>query len=106
MGKHKPTYTPHTLTGDFVVVVNAEKVKLTGRKTEMKTYERYTYHSGGRKVIPFTTMQAKHPDDVIRVAVRRMLPKNRLGRQMLSRLKIYAGAEHNHQAQRPEPLAI
>ncbi|MBN1488463.1 MAG: 50S ribosomal protein L13 [Phycisphaerae bacterium] len=106
MGKHKPTYTPHTLTGDFVVIVNAEKVKLTGRKTEMKTYERYTYYPGGRKVIPFTTMHAKHPDDVIRVAVRRMLPKNRLGRQMLSRLKIYAGAEHNHQAQRPEPLAI
>jgi large subunit ribosomal protein L13 len=106
MGKHRPTYTPHTLTGDFVVVVNAERVKLTGRKAEQKTYDRYTYYPGGRKVIPVATVLEKHPERVIMTAVRRMLPRNRLGRQMLSRLKVYKGSEHTHQAQRPEPLAI
>ena len=106
MGKHKPTYTPHTLTGDCVVVINAERVKLTGRKAETKTYERYTYYPSGRKIIPIATVLEKHPERVLETAVRRMLPRNRLGRQMLSRLKIYRGSKHNHQAQRPEPLAI
>lgn len=106
MGKHKPTYTPHTLTGDFVVVINAERVKLTGRKAEQKTYDRYTYYPSGRKVTPVARMLEEHPERVIMTAVRRMLPRNRLGRQMLTRLKVYKGAEHTHQAQRPEPLAV
>jgi large subunit ribosomal protein L13 len=106
MGKHKPTYTPHTLTGDCVVVINAEKVKVTGRKRDQKQYDRYTNYPSGRKVISFADLQDKHPDRVIRLAVRRMLPKNRLAHRMLSRLKVYAGPEHEHQAQRPEPLAL
>ncbi len=106
MGKHKPTYTPHTLTGDFVVVINAEKVKLTGRKDESKIYQRYTYYPSGRKVIPVATMRQKHPEQIIQLAVRRMLPRNKLGRQMLSRLKVFRGNEHCHQAQRPVPLAV
>ncbi len=106
MGKHKPTYTPHTLTGDFVVVINADKVKLTGRKAETKTYDRYTYYPSGRKVIPFATMIEKHPERVLQLAVRRMLPRNKIGRHMLARMKVYRGAEHGHQAQRPEPVAV
>jgi len=106
MGKHKPTYTPHVLTGDFVVVINAEKVKLTGRKMEQKQYDHYTYYTGGRKVTPIAKLMEKHPDRVIRHAVRRMLPKNKLARQMLKRLKVYAGPNHPHQAQRPEPLQL
>ena len=94
MGKHKPTYTPHVLSGDFVVVVNAEKVKLTGRKTEQKTYD------------SFARMMARHPERVIKLAVRRMLPKNKLGREMLKRLKVYAGPTHPHQAQCPTPLEL
>lgn len=106
MGKHRPTYTPHTLTGDFVVVINAEKVKLTGRKMEAKTYDRYTYYPSGRKVIPIATMLEKHPERVIQLAVRRMLPRNKIGRHMLTRMKVFRGTEHKHQAQRPEPLAV
>jgi len=106
MGKHKPTYTPHVLSGDFVVVVNADKVKLTGRKMEQKTYDRYTYYTSGRKVDSIAKMMAKHPDRVIKLAVRRMLPKNKLGRSMLSRLKVYAGPTHPHQAQCPKPLEL
>lgn len=106
MGKHKPTYTPHVVTGDFVVVVNAEKVKLTGRKMEQKSYQRYTFYPGGQKVEPIAKVLAAHPDRVIRLAVRRMLPKNKLGRDMLSRLKIYAGANHPHGAQSPQPLDV
>jgi len=104
MGKHKPTYTPHVVTGDFIVVVNAEKVKLTGRKMEQKEYDHYTYYPSGRKVTPIAKVMAKHPERVIEQAVRRMLPKNKLSRQMLQRLKVYAGPEHPHQAQQPKPL--
>ena len=106
MGKHKPAYTPHVLTGDVVVVVNAEKVKLTGRKMEQKQYDRYTYYSGGRKVVPIARMMERHPERVIQLAVRRMLPKNKLARQMLKRLKVYAGPDHPHAAQRPRPLEL
>jgi len=106
MGKHRPTYTPHTLPGDFVVVLNAERVKLTGRKVQQEAYDRYTYYPSGRKVIPMAKVLQEHPERVILTAVRRMLPRNRLGRQMLSRLKVYRGSEHSHQAQRPEPLTI
>ena len=104
MGKHKPTYTPHVLTGDFVVVINAEKVRVTGNKLEQMEYDHYTYHPSGRKVEPIKQVLANHPDRVIYWAVRRMLPKNKLGRDMLSRLKIYAGTEHPHQAQQPKVL--
>lgn len=104
MGKHKPTYTPNVDTGDFVVVVNAEKVRVTGSKAKSKTYERYTGYPGGRKVIPYERMIAEHPERVIQLAVKRMLPRNRLGRKMLGKLKIYAGPEHDHQAQCPQPL--
>ena len=104
MGKHRPEYTPHADTGDFVIVVNAEKIRLTGNKRASKTYNHYTYYPGGRKVISFEQMMDKHPERVVELAVRRMLPKTKLGRQMLKRLKVYRGTEHEHQAQRPEPL--
>jgi large subunit ribosomal protein L13 len=106
-GKHKPTFTPHVDTGDFVVVVNAEKVKLTGNKREQKTYHR---HSGYPGSIKSTTagevLDGPHPDRVVRRAVRGMLPKNSLGRQMIRKLKVYAGPDHPHAAQKPEVLEI
>lgn len=101
-GKHKPEYTPFVDTGDFVVVVNAEKVKLSGNKEDKKLYRRHSLYPGGLKEIPFKEMQAKHPDRLIRLAVKGMLPKNALGRQMLKKLKIHAGPDHKHQAQKPE----
>ncbi len=106
MGKHKPTYTPHVLTGDFVVVINAEKIKLTGRKMEQKTYDRYTYYPSGRKVETIAHVMENHPERIIERAVRRMLPKNKLARQMLKRLKVYRGPNHPHQAQQPQPLEL
>ena len=104
MGKHKPSYTPHVDTGDFVIVVNADKVRVTGKKVEQKMYDWYTRYPGGRKVLSFKNMIAKHPDRVIQLAVRGMLPKTKLGRRMLKKLKVYAGPDHPHQAQQPEPL--
>lgn len=104
MGKHRPTYTPHVLTGDFVVVVNVEKIRLTGRKMEQMEYDHYTYHPGGRKVIPIAKMIQTHPERILQRAVRRMLPKNKLGRDMLKRMKAYAGPNHPHAAQQPKPL--
>ena len=106
MGKHKPTYTPHVLTGDFVVVTNAEKIRLTGRKRQQKVYQSYSYYPGGQKIVSFEKMIEKHPERVIELAVRRMLPKNKLAKKMLQRLKVYRGAEHPHQAQQPEALAM
>lgn len=106
MGKHKPTYTPHIDTGDFVVVTNAEKVKLTGRKAERKEYASYSYHPGGRKVTPFAELQKRHPDRIIKYAVQRMLPKNAMGRRLLTKLKVYRGSEHPHQAQQCQPLDL
>jgi len=105
-GKHKPMYTPHLDTGDHVVVINASRVALTGRKAEQKTYFRHSGYMGGEKHIPFRRMMEKHPERVIELAVRGMLPKNKLGRTMRRKLKVYAGAEHPHQSQRPEPLEI
>jgi large subunit ribosomal protein L13 len=101
MGKHRPTYTPHVDTGDFVVVVNVEKVMLTGNKWGQKTYQRYSGYPG-LKVETAEEVRQRHPDRILREAVRRMLPKNRLGRKMLSKLKLYVGADHPHQAQQPE----
>ena len=106
MGKHKPIYTPNVDCGDFVIVTNAEKVRLTGNKANTKTYQRYSYYPGGRKVIPYQTMLAKHPERIIQEAVKRMLPKNKLAMQMFTKLKVYAGAEHPHAAQKPQVLEL
>jgi len=106
MGKHRPEYTPHVDTGDFVIVTNCEKIRLTGKKAQTKEYDHYTYHMGGRKVIPFEKMLKNKPEEVIRQAVRRMLPKTKMGRQQLSKLKVYRGSEHPHAAQQPEKLAV
>lgn len=103
MGKHRPTYTPNVDTGDFVVVTNCDKLKFTGNKLNQKTYTWYTGYTGLRSETAQTRLNRK-PEQIIRDAVRRMLPKNKLGRQMLSKLKIYAGPEHPHQAQNPQPL--
>lgn len=105
MGKHRPTYTPHVDTGDYVVVINAEKVVLTGKKWEQKVY---TWYSGypGQKSETAAQRLARHPERILREAVRRMLPKNKLGRRMLAKLKIYAGPNHPHQSQRPQPKEL
>jgi large subunit ribosomal protein L13 len=103
-GKHKPIYTPNVDTGDFVIVINAEKVKVTGGKADSKVYTHYSGFVGGLKEIPFSRMVTNHPDRIIKLAVQRMMPRGPLGRRMLSKLKIYAGAEHQHQAQQPKPL--
>lgn len=103
-GKHKPMYTPHLDTGDHVVVVNAEKVMLTGNKADQKTYFRHSGYMGGEKHIPFKRMIASRPERVIELAVKGMLPKNNLGRQMRQKLRVYAGAEHPHQGQDPQIL--
>ena len=105
-GKHKPIYTPHADTGDFIVVINADKVALTGRKWNNKNYYRHTGYMGGLKQITAKKLLEKRPEDLIRFAVRGMLPKNSLGRRQLKKLKVYAGSEHPHQAQQPEALEI
>ncbi len=106
MGKHKAIYTPHVDCGDFVIVVNAEKVRFTGNRLEEKFYYRYSGYPGGMKKTSLRTMLQTHPERVISEAVRRMLPKNALARHMLKKLKVYAGPEHPHAAQRPEPLEL
>jgi large subunit ribosomal protein L13 len=106
MGKTKPTYTPHVDVGDYVVVVNADKVKLTGSKAQQKEYDWYTGYPGGRKVVSFERMLARRPERVIELAVKRMLPKNTMGRNALKKLKVFAGAEHQHQAQQPEKIEL
>ncbi|RQW07786.1 MAG: 50S ribosomal protein L13 [Calditrichaeota bacterium] len=103
-GKNKPGFAPHQDLGDFVIVINAEKVKLTGKKSEQKTYFRHTGYPGGSKFTSFREMIEKHPERVIEHAVRLMLPKNVLGRQMLKKLKVYAGDQHPHQAQNPKSI--
>ena len=105
-GKHKPIYTPHLDTGDYVVVVNASKVVLSGNKADQKTYFRHSGYMGKEKHIPFKKMLATRPERVIELAVKGMLPKNTLGRQMREKLKVYAGAEHPHQGQNPQPLDL
>ena len=101
-GKHKPTFSPNLDGGYFVVVVNAEKVRLTGRKPEQKMYYRHSNYPGGLKQTPYKRMLAQHPERILRFAVKGMLPKNRLGRQQITKLKIYAGAAHPHAAQQPK----
>ncbi len=105
-GKHNPLYTPHADTGDFIVVVNAEKIRLTGKKLDQKMYHRHSGYIGGLKSITARKLLEKRPEDLIKFAVRGMLPKNRLGRQLNKKLKIYAGPDHPHEAQQPEPLTI
>lgn len=105
-GKRKAIFSPHIDTGDFVVVINADKVRLTGNKEESKAYFRHTGYMGGEKFIPFKEMIAQHPERVIELAVKGMLPKNNLGRLMRRKLKVYAGPNHPHEAQQPQPLEI
>jgi len=105
-GKHKPIYSPSVDTGDFVVVVNAEKVKLTGRKQGVKTYYHHTGYPGGIRSITADKLLQKRAEDLLKIAVRGMLPKNKLGRQMLKKLKIYTGSEHPHAAQQPKALTF
>jgi len=105
-GKHKPIYSPHLDTGDHVIVVNADKVVLTGKKLSQKVYYRHSGYPGGLKSVTAAKLMQQKPESIIRHAVRGMLPKNSLGRQMLKKLKVYAGQEHPHQAQRPTPLKL
>jgi len=101
-GKHRPEYTPHVDTGEFVIVINAEKVRFSGRKLETKTYHWYTRYPGGLKEASARDWMTTHPDRILEAAVRRMVPRNRLGRQQMTKLKIYKGGEHPHQAQQPQ----
>jgi large subunit ribosomal protein L13 len=103
-GKRKPEYTPHMDTGDFVVVVNAEKIAVTGNKREQKLYHRHSGYPGGLRTRTLEEMLARRPEEVIRLAVKGMLPRNRLGRQQLRKLRVYAGPEHPHVAQKPKPI--
>ena len=103
-GKNKPSFAPHQDLGDFVIVVNAEKVQLTGKKAEQKEYFSHSGYTGGEKNISYKRMLEKHPERIIEHAVRLMLPKNALGRQMIKKLKIYAGKDHPHSAQNPKPI--
>ena len=105
-GKHTPSFTPHSDTGDFIIVINADKVKLTGKKWEQKTYYRHSGYIGGIKSITARKLKEKKPEDLVRHAVRGMLPKNRLGRSLYKKLKVYAGSEHPHEAQQPQPLDL
>jgi len=106
MGKHRPAYTPHVDCGDFVIVTNAEKIVMTGRKLDQKAVLNYSGYPGGLHVRPYREVLEKHPERLIEEAVRRMLPKSRLGRKMMHKLKVYAGPEHPHHAQQPERLEL
>jgi large subunit ribosomal protein L13 len=105
-GKHKPAFTPHLDLGDHVVVINAERVRLTGRKREQKTYYRHSGYPGGLKATPVAKLMAVKPEQVVRLAVKGMIPHNRLGRAIMKKLKVYRGPEHPHAPQNPEPLTL
>jgi len=105
-GKNKPQYTPHIDTGDFVVVVNAEKIVVTGKKAEQKVYRRHSQRPGGLKEVSYEQMLERKPEEILRKAVRGMMPKTRLGRQQFRKLKLYAGPEHPHEAQNPQPYEV
>jgi len=105
-GKHKPIYTPHLDTGDFVIVINAEKVRVTGRKLDQKFYHRHSGYPGGLTSISLRDQLGRYPERVLQAAVRGMLPKNKLGRQMIKKLKVYAGDAHPHEAQQPKALEL
>jgi large subunit ribosomal protein L13 len=103
-GKRKPIFTPHVDTGDYVIVVNAEKIGVTGKKRKEKIYKRHTGYPGGLREVTFEKLQEKHPEEIIRHAIKGMMPNGKLGRQMFKKLKIYVGPEHEHAAQKPEVL--
>ena len=105
-GKHKPTYTPHVDTGDFVIILNADKVKVTGRKADVMEYQTYSRYPSGLHVYSYREMIARRPEKVIEVTVRRMLPKSRMGRNILGKLKVYRGDKHPHAAQQPKELKL
>ena len=105
-GKHKVDYTPHCDTGDYVIVVNAEKVHFTGRKWELKSYQDYSHYAGGQKITPAKEMLARKPEEILRRAVKRMMPRGPLGYKQLTKLKIFAGDQHPHQAQQPQELKL
>ena len=105
-GKHKPEYTPHVDTGDYIVVVNADKIRVTGKKMKDKMYHRYTGYIGNLKSMSLEKLMEKSPERALQFAVKGMLPRNPLGRRMLGKLRVYAGPEHQHQAQQPKPLEI
>ncbi|MCL2415311.1 MAG: 50S ribosomal protein L13 [Defluviitaleaceae bacterium] len=105
-GKHKPTYQPHVDCGDYVIVINAEKIEVTGKKMDQKLYFRHSGYIGGVKITTMRQMMAKKPEEILRHAIKGMLPKNVLGRAMFKKLHVYVGSEHNHQAQKPEPLIL
>jgi large subunit ribosomal protein L13 len=105
-GKNKPTYAPHVDTGDFVIILNADKVKVTGKKAEVLEFDTYSRYPGGRHLYSFKTMSQLHPEKIVELAVRRMLPKNKLARTQLSKLKIYKGTDHPHAAQQPKELKL
>jgi len=105
-GKHKATYTPHVDTGDFVVVLNADKIKVTGKKADVLEYDTYSRYPGGRHLYSFKTMQQLHPERLLQLALKRMLPKNKMGRHLLTKCKIYKGTEHPHAAQQPKELKL
>ncbi len=106
MGKDKPIYTPHVDTGDFVIVINADKVRVSGNKAETKEYQRYSGYPGGQKIIPYKRMLERHPERIVEMAVKRMLPKNTLGAHMYKKLKVYSGPEHDHAAQKPRKMEL
>lgn len=106
MGKDKPTYTPHVDTGDYIIIVNADKVRLTGSKAQTKEYQTYSQYPGGQKIIPYSRMMQRHPERVVEMAVKRMLPKNKLGTAMFKKLKVYSGPNHNHAAQQPVTMEL
>ena len=106
MGKHKPEYTPHADVGDYIVVINARDGQLSGQKKDKKVYRSHTHYPGGLREIPYAVMNERHPEDIVRLAVRRMMPKTNLGRRMMKKLKIYADDRHQHHAQNPQPLKI
>ncbi|MEJ2732731.1 MAG: 50S ribosomal protein L13 [Anaerolineae bacterium] len=105
-GKHKPTYTPYLDCGDFVIIINAEKIRVTGRKLDQVFYHHHSGYPGGLRSVSLREQLGKHPERVLQAAVRGMLPKNKLGRRMIKKLKVYAGDAHPHQAQQPKPLEL
>jgi large subunit ribosomal protein L13 len=105
-GKNSPQFTPHDDVGDFVIVINASKVATTGTKSEYKYYHRHSGYHGGGKQVPYSEMMERHPERIVSMAIKGMLPKNRLGRRLLKKLRVYAGSDHPHKAQRPEPLSV
>jgi large subunit ribosomal protein L13 len=105
-GKNKPIFTPNTDTGDFVIVINADKIRLTGKRENLKEYKHHSGYPGGQKITSFREMMAKKPEFAVHNAVKGMLPKNRLGRQLIKKLKVYSGENHPHQAQKPETLSL